>query len=133
MRNILLVCLLGCILGLTGCATCGPTIFSPRDAFDFNFKVTSDPEGADVFVNDRLFGRTPCEFTLTVDFTVEPMIGTFNYYPKENYVLRVSKEGYRDAIKQIMFYSDSHTGPSLKPGEYIAVEKEAYNFVLEKK
>ena len=131
MKHIIAV-LIGLILfgTLSGCATVEPTIFTPKNAFDFYFNISSVPDDAEVYINDRLFGRTPCKFPLTVSFITQPGLG-FTYYPRENYVLRVSKDGYRDNITQIIFYSDSCNGPSLKPGE--PAKEGTYNFNLEKK
>ncbi len=68
-------------------------------------QVTSTPSDAEVYLNDRFVGRTPCTLPIVLNVDTATML------PKEIPVIRVSKEGYRDEAKAM---SITQRGSSLE-------------------
>lgn len=123
MRNIILLL---CLILLSGCVT------SPSDLFTGGagsvecmktgyLSVTSTPSDAEIYINDKLVGRTPVAdlpFVFKGSRWRQPYgLGYAEEYGfNENYTLKVSKSGYKDAV-QVMEDNPDH--------------KYTYNFDLE--
>ncbi len=94
MKKLFLLTALAALL--TGC----------NSAFQERVAVNSSPEGADVFVNDQLVGRTPVTVTLDKNGVYE---------------LRLAKEGYKDKVVSLAsIRQDSFVkfGPLVDMGYY---------------
>lgn len=125
---ILAVLILFSILGLTGCASLAPLVGIKETTFPpMPVEVTSSPSDAEVFVNDRFVGRTPCTTNVVLTFD------TASWEPKEVPTIRVSKDGYRDEARVLeltrrtSIFGDPMSGPS----KYEIRGK--YDFELKKK
>jgi hypothetical protein len=103
MRNI---ALLLCMVLLSGCATL--PFLQDREQEEFHtsyLTVTSTPPDAEIYINDRLVGRTPSNnvpLYAKYSVTVTPLWKT-HATVKEGYILRVSKSGYKEAVEEIRF------------------------------
>jgi len=85
--TLILVAILFCILGITGCASLAPFMGIKETTFPpIPLEVTSSPSDAEVFVNDRFVGRTPCTTNVVLTFD------TASWEPKEVPTIRVSKD-----------------------------------------
>lgn len=122
----------GLLFLVTGCATV-PFVRDVNTMYYLD--VTSTPSDAEVYINDRLVGKTPsAQVPLTVTYTSQPAFsfGTVNYVAqKEQYVLRVHKDGYSDAIETIPLVVDGQ-GTFGGRESWIRPSKYKYNFVLKK-
>jgi len=121
------------IIGISGCAALPPLLGIKEAAINQVFTIESSPPDADVYINDKLVGRTPCKVPVVLN------IDTATYWPKEQYLIRVSKEGYRDEVKPIEFKQranifdrgyDEYFGAEIAPGTKVWY---FYNFTLQKK
>ena len=140
MRNIILIlaglALFGCSIGLQGCATSVSDIFNggagneERSGISY-ITITSTPSDAEIYINDRLVGRTPSSnVPLSYKYEVwrQPYgLGHTNPYVKEGYIIRVSKKGYKDAFETIEF--DYQATPFAAS---CFLKKKDYHFELEK-
>lgn len=125
--------LLLCLILLGGCVTV-PYSLEQRQEKEFRtfyLSVNSTPQDADIYINDRLVGRTPSSnVPLYVRYSrhVNPLwkcIAEVN----EGYVIRVSKSGYKDVAEPIIFVSpvDSYK----KGHNYQIPQRTEYHFNLE--
>ena len=113
------------ILAISGCVTAPITSYSA-----YTLKVTSNPEDAEVYLDDRLVGRTPCyNVSIFVAYDLHNSYFEPHYVSKilkEQHIIRVSKEGYKDAIESVKF---------VKKGSWDFMPtplKTSYHFELEK-
>lgn len=131
MRNIFLilaVLVLFSILGLTGCASLAPFMGIKEMTMPPGpLEITSSPSGADVFLNDKLVGKTPCNVPLSLT------LDTATWEPKMLYVIRVSKEGYRDAARPVEIRRGTNVFGEPKGGLSGLEVVGKYHFELEKK
>lgn len=118
------------LLILAGCALLPPLIGIKEVSVMQTLYVDSYPSGADIFLNDRLVGRAPCEVPLVIK------LDTASYWPKEQQVLRASKEGFTDAAQSVEFkqganiFDDSYKyfpGPEIAPNTKVKLR---YTLVL---
>lgn len=133
MRNITLVLIGLGLLGMTGCAT--TDIFSGGSGDVMRpgaarITVTSEPPDAAIYLNDEFVGRTPlANLSFSYQFMAwkQPYgMGYTNPKMAGSFVIKVSKEGYKDVIKTIQFNCPSTTcTASCFPN------KTDYHFVLE--
>lgn len=120
------------MIGISGCAALPPLIGVKEWTVNQVISVDSTPQGADVYMNDKLIGKTPCK--VPVIFNID----TASYWPKEQYIIRVSKEGYKDAAEAVEFKQAAHIfdkeyqyfGAEVSPGTKV---RTFYNLTLEKK
>lgn len=147
MKKLLLICLLGSMLGLTGCATLGTSLnMVPKEKDDIvpiKIGVASTPQGASIYVNDKLVGYTPAEVSFYVKYKCNLVTAVCIWYacnPAEQYILKVSKEGYKDAVEVIQFdqkgsfphyFYEPGMNVDRVPGDYFFPSKTNYDFVLE--
>ncbi len=147
MRKILLIFLLGSVIGLTGCATLGTSLnMVPKEKDDIvplKIGVTSTPPGASIYINDKLVGYSPAEVTFYVKYKCNLVTAVCIWYacnPTEQYILKVSKEGYKDTVEVIQFdqkgsFSHYFYEPGVNvervPGDYFFPSKAKYDFNLE--
>ncbi len=117
------------ILSMTGCATLERMGrgYETEEAVTFYMKVFSAPSDAEIYINDRLVGRTPCErVPLYVRYKCfNDALGGKSCSTDGLYILRVSKTGYKDAIETIPFSRDEISST------YTAIQKLIYYFNLE--
>jgi hypothetical protein len=117
------------LFGLSGCYSL-PIIDQPRvteSSTTCYIAVTSAPSDAEIYINNMLVGRTPSErLPITVRYTVDKDWISRWADVKEQYVLRVSKEGYKDEAEPLAFKSSEN-------GLYVLLIKSDFHFVLEKK
>jgi hypothetical protein len=126
MRNIIFLLL--CLILLGGCAGLTPLDGVEKEEFHtFYLTVTSTPSDANIYINDMLVGRTPSRSVplhVKYGYEIYPLWKSAST-PKENYILRVSKKGYKDAFENIRF--------TWRKGWSCSVPaKEEYHFDLEK-
>lgn len=127
MKNI---SLLLCLILLSGCATFDIAGHQEHETWTFNIKVTSEPSGADIYLNNMLIGRTPAELLpIGIPTTCTLSLGPVRYEPQGQYYLRVSREGYKDAVEPIEFEVVAQPWVSYR----YQLKKAEYHFVLEKK
>lgn len=124
-KTILLSLVCMSILIIHGCTTAPITSYSA-----YTLKVTSNPEDAEVYLDDRLVGKTPCyNVPIFVDYVLHDSYFEPHYVTrelKEQRLLRVSKEGYKDAVEPIKFIKKGSWDSAPKP------LKTNYHFELEK-
>lgn len=113
------------MLFLVGCAAMGIDQRLEERSDVFGIKVTSNPSDAEIYINDRLVARTPAEnvpLAIQYNYWVNPFaLGGVSYGMKDSYILRMSKQGYDNAVEPIVF---KDTGQS-----YVPVKSE-YHFEL---
>jgi len=114
------------ILIISGCATAPITTHR-----SYTLNITSNPGNAKVYINDNYVGRTPCYgVPLNISYDMHDSFFEPFYVErvlKEQYILRVSMEGYKDATEQIDFIERSSWDPTpipLKTDYYFALERE---------
>lgn len=137
MRKITLIFLGISLMGLVGCAAVGATFklvdLEKNDTRLCEIMVTSTPPGAGVYVNDRLVGYTPNTLRFPVNYRcrlANAAVADYECWPSEVYALKVSKEGYKDAMETIEFcHPDPRPGINV-PGYWRPV-KSRYDFTLE--
>lgn len=96
------------LLGMSGCTTLTSFNQPVPVSKTLYLTVDSEPSDAEVYLNDRLVGRTPCSVPLVATFSqtrsqIGALVGTFEDYLTQQYFLRVSKAGYKDAIRSVEF------------------------------
>ena len=136
MRKLILFVLALSLIGLTGCAAVGAGLklvdLEKNDTRLCEITVTSTPPGASAYVNDRLIGYTPNTLRFPVNYRcrlANVAVAEYEGWPSEVYVLKVSKEGYKDALETIEFcHPDPRPGISV-PGYWIPT-KSRYDFNL---
>lgn len=134
MRKITLFFLGISLMGLTGCATSPLPLLGIKEMTTetISLEITSTPSDADVYLNNMLVGRTPC----SVPFSVNVDAATLK--PKGMYIIRVSKEGYRDEVKPVQIQKTALIDFTSYPSGTKFVSPQlailsAYNFVLKKR
>jgi hypothetical protein len=117
---------------LGGCVSI-PYVDPPRTeetSLTFRIKVSSDPKDAEVYVNNILYGRTPVELPLTVVCNRRKDWLEDRREVKGQYILRVSKKGYKNAAEPIEF---DYFWCGTNNNEYLPdLKKREYDFKLEK-
>jgi len=137
MRNIILalrwVIIAGMIALMAGCATTdlfnggAGNVMRPGAA---EITVISEPSDAEIYLNDKYVGRTPsAKLAFSYQFMSwkQPLgLGYNGAQMAGSYAVKVSKNGYKDAIETIQFDCQSTTcTASCSP------KKTKYHFVLE--
>ena len=96
------------IAGVSGCAAF-PAYYRPIDtAANFKITVTSNPAGAEIYVNDRLMGVTPSDNVLVVvPMKQYAYFAGSDFMPTQNeaLILRVSKKGYKPGVEPMEIVS----------------------------
>ncbi|MDD5565786.1 MAG: PEGA domain-containing protein [Candidatus Omnitrophica bacterium] len=117
---------------LAGCASI-PYVDPPRTeeaSLTFRIKVSSEPKDAEVYINNILYGRTPVEFPLAVICNRRKDWFEDRREVKGQYILRVSKKGYKNAAEPIEFH---YFWCGTNNNEYLPdLKKREYDFKLEK-
>ena len=118
------------VLFLSGCVTVPLQLESEEDDRKaYEFTVTSEPAGADVYVNDKLIGQTPLTAPVTIMFRKwSTFVGTSGRYAKEPYIIKAVKQGYKEAYQEVKWGTDSGFGHA-----YANPQQTEYHFVLEKR
>lgn len=118
------------LIGLSGCATMGAGLFKTEQTWVANINVNSSPAGADIYINDNLVGRTPANsLPLMVKYDEYNYGLKVQQVVKEQYILRVSKRGYRDAVMTIPV-KNSGDCVALGKCEPVGLYQAAFNFNL---
>ena len=114
------------ILIISGCTTAPITTHR-----SYTLNITSSPGDAKVYINDNYVGRTPCYgVPLYISYNIRDSYFEPFYIERalrEQYILRVSKEGYKDATEQIDFVERGSWDPTptpLKTNYYFELERE---------
>ena len=119
-----IICLFSVLL-LSGCASMGIDQRIEESTDVRSIKVTSTPDDAEVYINDKLVARTPAEnvsVAIKYNYWVNPFaLGGSTYGMRESYILRVSKQGYENAVESLTF---KNTGQAYIP------EKTEFHFDL---
>lgn len=128
MTLILIVLILfGGIIMLNGCYSI-PIIDQPRvtpSSSTEYISVESTPSDAEIYINNMLVGRTPSKgLPITVHYTIDKDWISRWADVREQYVLRVSKEGYKDEAEPLAFKSSEN-------GLGVFLIKSEFHFVLE--
>jgi hypothetical protein len=118
---------------LPGCVSV-PYINPPRTedtSLSFNISVTSEPPDAEIYINNILYGRTPQEsLPLSVICTNRKDWLEETFMVKGQYVLMISKKGFRKEAKPLEF---TYIWSGKNNEEYRPYLKEKkFNFKLEK-
>jgi len=122
-----------CAVLLAGCAI--PIRSVDRDVPEevlvtYKLNIASEPPGADIYINDTLVGVTPSKDTpFPAKLNYWRTIGGDVYKQKEHYLLKLSKEGYKNVVEAIEFEAFNVTMWNSE----IRLKKKDYHFVLEKK
>ena len=128
MKSIFLLLLGASLMSMIGCASLAPFMgIKEMTMPPVPLEITSSPSGADVFLNDKLVGKTPC--TVPLSLTLD----TATWEPKMLYVIRVAKEGYRDAAKPVEIRRETNAFGESKGGLSGLEVVGKYHFELEKK
>ena len=131
MRKLFLLIMILVIFGTAGCATMANKLFQTEQIATFYISVTSEPSGADIYINNNFAGTTPSgKLPLMVRFIQSDYGLGVHQTVTEQYSLRVSKRGYKDAgmiipVKNKGFYSP------LGRVDEIGLYQTAFNFKLE--
>lgn len=153
MRNMTLILivliLFGGILLISGCVTTSPFETQQiQGSIIRNIRVSSEPGDAEIYVNNMLVGRTPSRpgeaqtVPLNVQYIVTKYGGLFPtaqnttqpIKPISQFVLKVSKEGYKDAAEPVEYGDVYRYHITFAMAEdYTLLKKDSYYFVLEKK
>ncbi len=150
MTLILIVLILfGGIIMLSGCVTTSPFETQQiQGSVIRNIKVSSEPGDAEIYVNNMLVGRTPSRsgevqvVPLNVQYIVTKYGGLFPtaqntrqpIKPTVQFILKVSKEGYKDAATPVEYGDVYRYHITFAIAEdYTLFKKDSYHFVLEKK
>src|SRR3989338_9529988 len=118
------------IFFLSGCVTVPLQLESEEDDHEaYEFTVTSEPAGADVYVNDTLIGQTPLTAPVIITFRKwSTFVGTSGRYAKEPYIIKAVKQGYKEVYLEVKWTTDSGFGHA-----YANPQQTEYHFVLEKR
>jgi hypothetical protein len=108
----------------------GAGLFKTEQTFVANLDVNSSPVGADIYINNNLVGRTPAKgLPLMVKYDEYNYGLKVQQVIKEQYILRVSKRGYKD---EVMTIPVKNTGDCVALGrcEPAGLTQTAFNFNL---
>ena len=134
MKKITLFFLSISLMGLAGCA--GLSILNPagnhyNGSYNFMVDVSSTPSGAEIYLNNTLVGRTPCRVHIMLKWEMNTWGADFTQRVTEQYALKVSKKGYKDAIEIIPVRSPV-TGVLWGEPPKVGLAKTDFHFDLEK-
>lgn len=111
MRKLIFILIGLALVGLSGCATPVSDLFNGGAGEETRSEigsmvVTSNPSDAEIYLNDKLVGRTPSQsvpFSYQYKIWRQPMgLGYTNPYgAMSDNVLRISKKGYKDVFEPI--------------------------------
>ena len=128
-----LIILLSLFFSVAGCGPVAETVLREKGGIEkektFYLGVSSNPPDADIYINDKLVGKTP-SYSIPLSAQYNCVMNLFSWRvcsPVEQYLLRVSKPGYRDSETDIRFTKWQDGTPN---GYYVPV-KTAYHFELE--
>lgn len=105
MKKVKLLFVLLIVLLFSGCAELITNTRNVDTTQTFQLNVDSSPQDAVVFLNEKFVGRTPVKFPLvTKSICQEGVLVSYSHcWPTEQYTLKVTKEGYDDAVEMIEY------------------------------